>query len=508
MSMQGPRWTRRGFLGAGTASIAGALAPAVAGAAAATKAPAEAVAIAARPRPSAAQLAWQREELSMFVHFSVNTFTGREWGDGSESPRVFDPSALDARQWARTAKECGFGSMILTAKHHDGFCLWPTRTTRHSVASSPWRGGRGDVVREFTDACRAEGLGVGFYLSPWDRNMPVYGEGKPYDDRYIEQLTELLTGYGPVVEVWFDGANGEGPGGKRQQYDWARIHRTVRALQPEAVIFSDSGPDVRWIGNETGSAGSTCWASVDPARVPRPGADDPWTGEALQQGDPYGGTWRPGETDVSIRPGWFWHAEQDAHVRGPRNLMNLYFTSVGRNSKLLLNVPPTPQGLFHDNDVRALREFARLRRAMLAHDHAAGAAATASSNAGAAGRATDGDRDSFWSPDGGARSGWLELALPADAAFDVVRLEEAIAHGQHVSNYRIDAWRDGGWQPLTWGTTIGHCKLDRVPVTRTPRLRVAIEHAYDVPRIARVGLYQSGGESWDRPDYHGGQAHG
>ena len=507
MTGNGPRWTRRNVLGAGVAGLAGAMAAPIASTATREAATAP-TAIAARPRPTAAQLAWQREELSMFVHFSVNTFTGREWGDGRESPQVFAPSALDARQWARTAKACGFGSMILTAKHHDGFCLWPTKTTRHSVAASPWRDGQGDLVREFADACRAEGLGVGLYLSPWDRNAPVYGEGKAYDDFYVEQLTELLTGYGPVVEVWFDGAHGTGTGGKRQRYDWARIHRTVRALQPDAMIFSDSGPDVRWIGNETGSAGSTCWASVDPARVPHPGADDPWTGEALQQGDPYGSAWRPGETDVSIRKGWFWHAEQDARVRSPRNLMTLYFTSVGRNSKLLLNVPPTPQGLFHDNDVRSLREFARLREAMLAHDHAAGATATASAESAAAGRAIDGDRDSFWTPGDGARAGWLELALPADAAFDVVCLEEAIAHGQHVSNYRIDAWRDGGWRPLTWGTTIGHRKLDRVPLTRTPRLRLTIEHAYDAPRIARVALYRSGGERWDRPDDHGEQAHG
>ncbi|WP_235996599.1 alpha-L-fucosidase [Pseudoxanthomonas beigongshangi] len=503
MTMQWPRWTRRGFLGAGAAGMAGALVPlAAAGAATSARSAAVIVDAAPRPRPSAAQLAWQREELSMFVHFTVNTFTGREWGDGSESPAIFDPKALDARQWARTAKASGFRSMILTAKHHDGFCLWPTKTTTHSVASSPWRGGKGDLVREFTDACRAEGLGVGFYLSPWDRNARVYGEGKAYDDFYIQQLTELLIGYGPVVEVWFDGANGEGPSGKRQQYDWARIHRTVRELQPQAVMFSDAGPDVRWIGNETGSAGSTCWASVDPARVPRPGADDPWTGEALQQGDPYGAVWRPGETDVSIRPGWFWHADQDAKVRTPQNLMNLYFTSVGRNSKLLLNVPPTPDGLFHDNDVRALQGFARLREALLAKDLARGASAKASMGDGAA-RVVDGDADSFWTPGGDAREGWLELSLPPDAEFDVIRLEEAIAHGQHVSNYRIDVWRDDAWQPLTWGTTIGHCKLDRVPSTRTGRLRLVIEHAYAAPRIVRIGLHRSADAAWDRPDYHG-----
>lgn len=456
-----------------------------------------------RPRPTSSQLRWQREQLAMFVHFTVNTFTGREWGDGSESPSIFDPNKLDARQWARTAKECGFGSMILTAKHHDGFCLWPTETTKHSVASSPWRDGKGDLVREFTDACRAEGLDVGFYLSPWDRNAKVYGEGKAYDDFYIEQLTELLTGYGPVVEVWFDGANGEGPNGKRQAYDWARIHRTVRELQPGAVMFSDAGPDVRWIGNESGSAGSTCWASVDPARVPRAGADDPWTGEALQQGDPYGAVWRPGETDVSIRPGWFWHAEQDEKVRTADNLLGLYFTSVGRNSKLLLNVPPTREGLFHERDVESLRGFARLREAMLANDFAAGAKVRASAAQGDAPNVLDDDPSRHWRPGADARSGWLELEFPQAVEFDVIRLEEAIEHGQHIANYRVDVDDGNGWRPLAWGTTIGHCKLDRMQPTRARKLRVTIEFAYAAPRLARVALHRSPAGAWKRPDYHG-----
>ena len=502
MTKQAAHWTRRGFLGAGAAGLAGTLAPTVACAAPPARGQSPS-GDASRPRPSPAQLAWQREQLAMFVHITVNTFTDREWGDGSEPPSIFDPRKLDARQWARTAKECGFRSMILTAKHHDGFCLWPTKTTRHSVASSPWRGGKGDLVGEFADACRAEGLGMGLYLSPWDRNARIYGEGKAYDDFYIEQLTELLTGYGPVVEVWFDGANGEGPGGKRQAYDWARIHRTVRELQPGAVMFSDAGPDVRWIGNETGSAGSTCWSSVDPARVPRAGADDPWTGEALQQGDPYGTTWRPGETDVSIRPGWFWHAEQDAKVRSADNLFGLYFTSVGRNSKLLLNVPPTRDGLFHERDVESLRGFAQLRETMLATDHAAGSDLRASAAPGDAPNVLSDDPSKSWTPGGDARSGWLELEFPQAAEFDVIRLEEAIEHGQHIANYRVEVDEGSGWRPLAWGTTIGHCKLDRVPPTRARRLRVVVEFAYATPRLARIALHRSPTGAWKRPDYHG-----
>jgi alpha-L-fucosidase len=477
---------RRRFIAAAGGAAAASMLPASPLAAA----PASGIETAVRPKPSKSQLAWQREELAMFVHFTVNTFTGSEWGDGNESPRIFDPKKLDARQWARTAKRNGFGSMILTAKHHDGFCLWPTKTTRHSVAASPWRDRHGDVVREFVDACRAENLGVGFYLSPWDRSAPSYGQGGAYNDFYDAQLTELLSNYGPVIEVWFDGANGEGPNGKKQVYDWPRIHATVRRLQPDAVIFSDAGPDVRWIGNETGSAGSTCWASVDPARVPAPGADDPWTTEALQQGDPYGNVWRPGETDVSIRPGWFWHANEDARVRSAENLMGLYFTSVGRNSKLLLNVPPTRDGVFHDNDVRALDGFARLREGLFARDLIVGAKASASGNDAAAAQALDDDPATFWSPQRGARTGWLEFTLPQDSAFDVVRLEEAIEHGQHVANYRIDTWQDGVWKPLIWGTTIGYRKLDRVPLTRTARIRVVIEHAYDMPRLSLVALHR------------------
>lgn len=449
-----------------------------------------------RPRPTPQQLAWQREELALFVHFTVNTFTDREWGEGDEDPQLFAPSRLDAGQWARAAKAGGFRSLILTAKHHDGFCLWPTATTAHSVRSSPWRDGRGDLVREFVDACRAEGLGVGFYLSPWDRHEPRYGSGKAYDDFYIAQLTELLSGYGPVVEVWFDGANGEGPNGKRQAYDWPRIHRTVRELQPDAIVFSDAGPDVRWIGNERGVAGSTCWSSVDPARVPYAGFDRPWVGEALQQGDPYGSVWRPGETDVSIRPGWFWHAAEDAKVRSPQQLIDLYCSSVGRNSKLLLNVPPTREGLFHATDVANLAAFGQRRQAMFAGGNLLAPArvrASASADGHAPARVLDDEAESYWSPAGDARGGWIEFELEREIEFDLLCLQEAIAHGQHIANHRVEHWRDGAWRPFAWGTTVGYKRLERFEPVRARRVRVSIEHAYDTPRLANVALYRSPG---------------
>ncbi len=308
------------------------------------------------------------------MHFTINTFTDREWGDGTDDPRLFAPPRLDAGQWARAAKAGGFRTMVLTAKHHDGFCLWPSRHTDHSVRRSPWRNGRGDVVREFVDSARTEGLGVGLYLSPWDRHEASYGDSPRYNEFYCAQVEELLTGYGPVVEVWFDGANGEGPNGKRQEYDWPRIHRVVRTLQPWALMFSDAGPDIRWIGNERGVAGDPNWCAVDPARVPYPGVSGPEVTAALQHGDPTGSVWRPGEADVSIRPGWFWHAAEDDKVRTTEDLVDLYFTSVGRNSGLLLNVPPTAEGLFHETDVRRLAQFGERLGATFAHDLAAGRA--------------------------------------------------------------------------------------------------------------------------------------
>jgi alpha-L-fucosidase len=421
-----------------------------------------------RPVPTPAQLRWHREELALFIHFGINTFTDREWGDGREDPALFNPTALDARQWARAARSAGARAMVLTAKHHDGFCLWPTRTTTHSVASSPWRDGAGDVVAEFIQACRGEGLGAGLYLSPWDRHEPSYGDSPRYNDLYITQLTELLTGYGPLVEVWFDGANGEGPNGKRQQYDWPRVFGTVRRLQPDAVIFSDAGPDVRWIGNEKGVAGETCWATIDPDSVPFPGYDATGVGKLLQEGDPDGTVWRPGETDVSIRPGWFHHAAEDDEVRDAANLLDLYFTSVGRNSKLLLNVPPTPEGLLHAIDLRHLAEFGALRDRVFGRDGAAGAAR----------RVEDSGRT-------------VVLEFPAPVTFDVIRMEEAIEEGQVVSAYRVEAKVGKAWRTVARGTTIGHRKLDRIASIAATGLRMVIGGALDTPRIARIGLHKS-----------------
>ena len=405
----------------------------------------------------------------MFLHFGVNTFTDREWGDGKESPSIFDPAGLDARQWARTAKDAGFRAMILTAKHHDGFCLWPTATTRHSVASSPWRGGNGDVVREFVDACSAEGLRAGLYLSPWDRNHPTYGDSPAYNDVYASQLTELLTRYGRITEVWFDGANGEGPNGRRQVYDWPRIWGIVRRLQPEAVIFSDAGPDVRWCGNERGVAGDPNWSPVDPTVVSFPGQSGSGIEAALQHGHEDGSVWRPAEVDVSIRPGWFYHPAQDDKVRAIDNLVGLYFTSVGRNAKLLLNVPPTRDGLIHTIDATRLLGFKAARDQLF-------------------GAPLDIRRLAF-RPVGqvGAQIEW-ELARPSRPM--IARLAEDITRGQRVVSYRLEGSQGGKWRELATGSTIGHAKLDRLsdgPPVR--RVRLVITEWLDRPEPVGLQLF-------------------
>jgi alpha-L-fucosidase len=422
-----------------------------------------------RALPSPAQLRWQRDELALFFHVGVNTFTDREWGDGTESPTIFDPPALDTRQWARAASRGGFRSMILTAKHHDGFCLWPTGTTGHSVAASPWRGGQGDLVREFVDACRADGLRPGLYLSPWDRNHPAYGDSPRYNDVYAEQLTELLTRYGPIAEMWFDGANGEGPNGKRQEYDWPRFFGLVRRHQPEAVIFSDAGPDVRWCGNERGEAGDPNWSPVDPTTVPVPGATGDGVEAALQHGDPSGPVWRPAESDVSIRPGWFHHPAEDDQVRSVDDLVRLYLTSVGRNAKLLLNVPPTRRGLLADQDVARLAGFRDRLAARFATDLAD------------AGRLR-------WHRTSG-RTGIAELTLPKAVMVETLRLEERIERGQAVARFVVQAANGSGWTTLAGGTTIGNARLLEVPATPIRRLRLAVIDAVWPPLEPRIRLY-------------------
>lgn len=456
-----PATDRRGFLRLGAA---------LAGAALVTG-PGPARAGVARPRPTRAQLAWQRDELAIFVHFGVNTFTNREWGDGREEPAVFAPSALDARQWAKAARAAGARAMVLTAKHHDGFCLWPTATTGHSVRQSPWRNGDGDVVREFVDACRAEGLRPGLYLSPWDRNHPAYGDSPRYNDVYVAQLTELCTRYGPLAELWFDGANGEGPNGKRQAYDWPRFWDTCRRLQPDAVRFSSAGPDVRWCGNEAGQAGDPNWSTMDPTAIPEPGAQfETGRQDLLQHGDPHGTVWQPAEVDTSIRPGWFYHPQDDARVRTTDDLVNLFFTSVGLNGKLLLNVPPSPAGQFADGDVARLAEWRTRLSSRFAYD--------VSASARARWRVT------------GARTAQLDITLPRPVSVGVARLAEDIArHGQIVAQHSLYGRVGQEWRLLASGSTIGYARLHRFAPASLDAVRVVVEDAVAAPERVAVSLF-------------------
>jgi len=441
------------------------------------------------PVPTARQLDWQRDEMRMFLHFTVNTFTDREWGTGQEDPRIFNPSRLDAAQWARVGKESGFRGLILTAKHHDGFTLWPSDFTDHSVESSPWKGGQGDVVRELANAARAEGLKLGLYLSPWDMHEPSYGDEAGYNRFYLGQLRELLTRYGPIAEVWFDGAKGENAGD--MSYAFEEYRALVRQLQPGAVMFSDEGPDVRWIGNEHGFAGETNWSTLDPSKVE---IGKPGQGDYLNQGEEGGPAWIPGECDVSIRRGWFWHPDQEP--KSVDDLLEIYFKSVGRNCLLLLNVPPDTDGRIAPEDEARLREFRTALDRIFANDLAAGADTEVSSVWGddphhfGGELLLDGDLDSYWAPAEGKNSGSVTLTLPRPATFNVIRIQEPVTMGQRVVRYRVEAWQDQAWQIVSEGTTIGYKKLDRLedPVT-VSRLRLVVVDARAEPLIAEIGLH-------------------
>lgn len=421
------------------------------------------------PTPSPSQLAWQRMDMTMFVHFGVNTFTGKEWGDGSENPDLFQPNELDCTQWASEAKKAGFGLVILTAKHHDGFCLWPSKLTGHDVASSTWRGGKGDVVKEFTDAVRAAGLKVGLYLSPWDRNNPTYGQGEPYNEFFRGQLTELLTSYGPVAEMWFDGANGEGPNGKKQTYDYASYYKLIRAKAPEAVI-AIAGPDVRWVGNESGVARLNESSVVDGKR------------------------WYPAECDVSIMPGWFWDPDDDRKIKTVAHLMDIYYKSVGRNSVLLLNVGPDQRGKLSDNIVNRLREFRAAIDQIYQHDFAREAKVTASNTRGndsrfAAAQMLDDDPDTYWAADDHVKQATIALDLGAARKFNVVRIEEPIQLGERVTQWHVQAQIQDRWQTLASRRVIGHRQLLRVPMTTARHVRFVIDSAAACPAISAVGLH-------------------
>jgi alpha-L-fucosidase len=451
------------------------------------------------PVPSGRQLRWHDLEFYGFLHFTVNTFTDKEWGYGDESPTLFNPTEFDANRIAGLARVAGMRGLILTAKHHDGFCLWPSKLTEHSVKASPWRSGKGDVVREVADACRRNGLAFGVYLSPWDRNHPEYGR-PAYLDYYRGQLRELLTGYGPLFEVWFDGANGGDGyyGGAREKrtidrrtyYDWPATWQIVRDLQPDAAIFSDAGPDVRWVGNERGVAGDPSWATLNRQDF-APGEAD---AARLNRGDRPGTDWLPAECDVSIRPGWFYHASEDDAVKTPEDLLDLYHKCVGRGASLLLNLPPDRRGRIHENDERSLRGFRRLVDATLNTYLTSGAQASASNVRGgdarfAAAKAVDAKRDTYWTTDDAVTTPELVVELRRPATFNVVSLREYLPLGQRVEEWALDGWIDGGWREFARGTAIGSRRLWRGGEVTTDRVRLRITKAPVCPAISEVSLH-------------------
>ncbi len=435
-------------------------------------------------KPTSQQLAWQEAGLTMFLHFGINTFTDREWGDGKEVPNMFNPTELDAGQWVQVAKDAGFKYMILTAKHHDGFCLWPSKYTKHSVKNSPWRDGKGDVVCELAGVCREADMKMAFYLSPWDRHEPTYGNSPVYNQHFKNQLAELLTGYGEIAEVWFDGACGEGPNGKRQEYDWQGYYEVVRQYQPDALI-AICGPDIRWVGNESGVARETEWSVQDANPTFHKGIE--------------GKVWYPAECDVSIRPGWFWHKSQDDKVKSLEHLIDIYYKSVGRNSVLLLNVPPNDKGLFAEPDVKRLREFRKVLDETFAVNFAEGKPTVANSVRADsnASNAVDGNGDTYWatdeSPEVAETSATvsLEVNLGEPVTFNVSLVQEYIALGQRVEEYRIEVWDGQNWRQIAEGTTIGHKKLDRVPNVTASKVRLTIAKSQAPPLIRAFGLYSA-----------------
>ena len=439
------------------------------------------------PVPTDAQLAWQRMEINMFCHFGPNTFTGAEWGSGQEAEEVFAPTELDCRQWVDVARQAGMGGIILTAKHHDGFCLWPSAYSTHTVKPDL------DVLRQFTDACREGGIKAGVYISPWDRNHPAYGTPE-YNTVFANTLREVHTNYGPFFEQWFDGACGEGPNGKRQEYDWPLFEGTVTDINPQCVIFSDVGPSCRWVGNEEGRAGETNWSRLIVESGKR-------TTESGGSGDIDGDRWMPAEVDVSIRPGWFWHKEE--HPKPVKELMEIYYNSVGRNGLLLLNVPADDRGRISPEDSAVLVAFRAERDRIFSHDLTEGAVIeayvgdgimTAAKNRYPTSNLTDTAYHSYWMLKGKDTSNiTLIVELPEEREMDMIVLQEYIPLGQRVSKFSISYSFPGcnGGMIIAEGTTIGYKRIVRLPFPiRTQTLFITLS-ALAPPALNRIAIYNS-----------------
>lgn len=456
--------------------------------------------------PHKRQFGFQQLEFYAFIHFTVNTFTDREWGDGTESPEIFNPKELDAEQWVRAVKYAGMRGVILTCKHHDGFCLWPSKFTDHTVAASPWKNGEGDVVREVSEACEKYGIKFGVYLSPWDRNCPLYGQGTAYDDFFVNQLTELLTGYGEIFSVWFDGACGEGPNGKKQYYDWERYYEVIRKLRPNACI-SVCGPDIRWCGNEAGHTRASEW-SVVPERArdseiisekSQQNDDDEFRRRKIDARDSDLGSrkmlenedkliWYPAEVNTSIRPGWFWHESENDKVRGLDELVHIYVNSVGGNATFLLNIPPTRDGLFHNNDVKRLNELGEFVRSAFS-ENILDEAELLSDSGNAEAIRTD-NYDEFFISENESNTAVITARWKKPVTVGYIVLKENIAKGQRVESFTVEAELDGKFAEIYRGTVIGYKRIVPLNNITCGNIRINITDSRTEPTIAFVGIYK------------------
>ena len=434
-------------------------------------------------RPSERQLKWQETEFYGFIHFNINTFTGKQWGDGTESPLLFNPTDLDVEQWVVTMKEAGMNGVILTCKHHDGFCLWPSQYTDHTVASSPWKDGEGDLVKDVSDACRKHSLKFGVYLSPWDRHEETYGDSPKYNQFFVNQLKELLTNYGEVFSVWFDGACGEGPNGQKQVYDWDWYYGTIRELQPDAAI-SVCGPDVRWCGNEAGATREQEWSVVPKSlqdaekiqeasqqtenhqefiREVSSAEEDLGSRNVLEKTDTL--VWYPAEVNTSIRPSWFYDEREDEQVKHTDELFDLYVRTVGGNSTFLLNVPPDRRGVFHEKDVSTLKDFGQKLKSAFQTDLTKSATQTLTNPYS------------------------IAIAFDQPTVLNCVVLKEDITKGQRVESFTIEAKIEGQWETVYTDYIIGYKKIALLDSIRTQCMRIKIEKSRLTPFIKEIQTY-------------------
>ena len=450
------------------------------------------------PIPNKYQSDWQELEYYAFIHFNMNTFTNKEWGYGDEKPSQFNPTELDTRQWARVVKEAGMKGIIITAKHHDGFCLWPSKFTEHSVKNSPWKMGKGDLIRELSQACKEYGLKFGVYLSPWDRNHPSYGKSE-YITYFRNQLRELLTEYGEIFEVWFDGANG-GDGfygganeerrvDKKMYYDWPKTIELVRSLQPQAVIFSDAGPDIRWVGNEKGYANETTWSPIY--------RDSVFAGmpdfQRFASGQENGTHWVPTETDVSIRPGWYYHPEQDDQVKSLSKLVDIYYNSVGLNSSLLLNLPVDNRGLIHENEVKNLKALADYLNTTFSYNYSKGQKVKTSSTFKSYDNIAliDEDKKTYWASEVNDENPTIEILLDNPVLVNTFMIQEYLSMGQRIKSFYFEVFSDGNWEKIYEGSTIGNKRLIRFETQNIEKARFTVNDKKAQIVISNVGLFKA-----------------